>query len=234
VKKSLKGLKKTKRRMVVHILSLGLAGWVVYLASPGTDLFSWHPSLMVVSFALLMAQAIIIFSPESSLFLNSRPSDKVQLHWILNLFSLFGALGGFGAIYLNKEIVGKKHFTTWHGTVGLAAIIGLLVAAAWGLAAKYSIKLSKYMRPINTKLYHATLALIVFCLGMSAISLACYSAWLRKRVGGYLWRIMFATPIVLAVCMMRQVTQSYLPRVVKVQQPQQEKKTKEQKKQKSN
>ena len=42
--------------MVVHMLSLGLAGWVVYLSSPGTDLFSWHPSLMTVSFALLMSQ----------------------------------------------------------------------------------------------------------------------------------------------------------------------------------
>ena len=32
-------------------------------------------------------------------------NSKVQLHWILNLFSIVAAVGGFGAIYLNKEVV---------------------------------------------------------------------------------------------------------------------------------
>ena len=31
--------------------------------------------------------------------------SKVQLHWILNLFSIVAAAGGFGAIYLNKEVI---------------------------------------------------------------------------------------------------------------------------------
>ena len=67
--------------MVVHILTLGLTGGLLYLASPGSDLFSWHPSLMAVAFALFMAQAIVIFSPESSLLLTSSRQDKIQLHW---------------------------------------------------------------------------------------------------------------------------------------------------------
>ena len=32
-------------------------------------------------------------------------NSKVQLHWILNLFSIVAAVGGFGAIYLNNEVV---------------------------------------------------------------------------------------------------------------------------------
>ena len=67
--------------MVVHVITVGLTGALVYLAGPGTDLFSWHPSLMAVAFALFMAQAIVIFSPESSLLLASSRQDKVQLHW---------------------------------------------------------------------------------------------------------------------------------------------------------
>ena len=39
----------------------------VYTAVPGSDLFSWHPTLMTIGFSLLMAQAIVIFSPVSSL-----------------------------------------------------------------------------------------------------------------------------------------------------------------------
>lgn len=201
--------------MVVHILSLGLTGAMLYLASPGTDLFSWHPSLMTVAFAFLMAQAILIFSPESSLLVNSGRNDKIQLHWILNVFSLLGAVGGLASIYLNKEIAGKPHFVTWHSRFGLASVIGVFLSALWGIAAKYSATLRNYILPINTKLYHATIALIVFCLGMTTICLSCYSAWMRRRVEGYLWRIMFCTPIVLAVCMARQVTQSYLPRVAR-------------------
>ncbi|XP_023330251.1 cytochrome b561 domain-containing protein 2 [Eurytemora carolleeae] len=205
--------------MVVHIISLGLTAFVLYLSAPGTDLFSWHPSLMTVAFALLLSQAIVLFSPESSLLLNSARSDKIQLHWILNLFAFFGTMGGFLAIYLNKEIAGKNHFTTWHGRFGLAAVIGTMITALWGLGAKYSSSLRSIMKPINIKLYHATFGLIVFCLGMSAISLACYSNWVRRRVEGYFWRIMFFTPIILAVCIARQVTQSYLPRVAKPEAP---------------
>lgn len=167
----------------------------------------------------------------------------------MNLFSIFGALGGFIAIYLNKEIVGKNHFTTWHGRFGLAAVVGMFVSALWGIGAKYSSTFRNYIKPINTKLYHATFGLIgrstlhsfstlyckmgggrsphdmrdlsgltfntnglisVFCLGMSAICLACYSAWFRRRVEGHLWRIFFCTPIVLAVCMARQVGDTVL------------------------
>jgi len=209
------------------LLSVGLTAGVLYLAVPGTDLFSWHPSLMVVSFGLLMAQAIVIFSPESSLLLNSARSDKVQLHWILNLFAMAGVIGGFASIYLNKEIAGKNHFTTWHSRIGLAAVVGVFLTAVWGVAAKYcSGFIKNYIRPINTKLYHATLALVVFCLGMAAICLACYSNWVRRRVDGYFWRLMFFTPIVLAVCMARQVTQSFLPRVVQPTPPPQPKPSK--------
>ena len=47
----------------------------------------------------------------------------MQLHWILNLTSTLAAAAGFGVIYLNKEMVGKKHFTTWHGRLGLATMV---------------------------------------------------------------------------------------------------------------
>ena len=54
--------------MVVHIISVAFTGFIMYLANPGSDLFSWHPTCMSVAFMLLLLQAIILFSPESSLF----------------------------------------------------------------------------------------------------------------------------------------------------------------------
>jgi len=201
--------------MVFHLVTGAVTLFMFYTAAPGSDLFSWHPTLMTISFCLLMSQAIAIFSPESSLLHSSERKDKVQLHWILNLFALLAGAGGFGAIYLNKEIVGKKHFTTWHGLFGLITCIGVLVAAAGGIIAKYNQYVKDYIRPINVKLYHATGSMIVFSLAMVTICLACYSNWFKNRVDGYLWRCMFWSPIVLMICVARQVTQSYLPRVVK-------------------
>ena len=73
---------------------------------------------------------------------------------------MLAAAGGFGSIYLNKEIAGKKHFTTWHGTFGLLTCLGVLLAAAGGVLAKYNGWIRNYVRPINVKLYHATGALL--------------------------------------------------------------------------
>ncbi len=90
--------------MVVHLLSVAFTAGVFYLAAPGSNLFSWHPTCMAVAFVTLILQAIVVFSPESSLFHSSSRSDKVALHWILHCFGLASAFFGFGAVYVNKEV----------------------------------------------------------------------------------------------------------------------------------
>ena len=67
--------------MVFHLITGAVTAFMLYTAVPGSDLFSWHPTLMTISFCLLMSQAIAIFSPESSLLHSSERKDKVQLHW---------------------------------------------------------------------------------------------------------------------------------------------------------
>ena len=67
--------------------------------------------------------------------------------------------------------------------------------------------------------------LLVFTLAMTTMCLACYTNWFKNRVGGYLWRCMFWSPIILLICVARQVTQSYLPRVVKPTPPVERKKS---------
>ena len=62
--------------MVVHILSVVFTGFILYLSNPGSDLFSWHPTCMTIAFMLLLLQAIVLFSPESSLF----PTTPKQVH----------------------------------------------------------------------------------------------------------------------------------------------------------
>jgi hypothetical protein len=44
--------------------------------------------------------------------------------------------------------------------VGLATLVGSVLVLLGGIAVKYSSSIKNYIRPINVKLYHATLALI--------------------------------------------------------------------------
>lgn len=201
--------------MVVHIISVAFTGFMIYLSNPGSDLFSWHPTCMSVAFMLLLLQAIVLFSPESSLFPTTPKPDKVQLHWILHAFGTFSACFGFATVFLNKEVNNRKHFVSWHAKFGLATVLGVLAAIIGGVCARYSTStfMRKWIRPINTKLYHATAGMLVFMCAMATVALACYSNWFKNRVEGWVWRVCFWSPLVLALCVARQVTQSYLPRV---------------------
>jgi hypothetical protein len=40
-------------------------------------------------------------------------------------------------------------------------------------------KLSKWIRPVNLKMYHATGGMLVFMVAMTAVSLATYSNWFK-------------------------------------------------------
>jgi len=201
--------------MVVHLISVALTGFYFYLANPGSDLFSWHPVCMSLGFVLLLLQAIVIFSPESSLTPNSPRPDKVQLHWMLHAFGTASACFGFAAVFFNKEINGRKHFTTWHSKLGLATMLGLACVVLGGIAANYAQKLKTLVKPINVKVWHATGGMAIFIMAMATVSLATYSNWFHNRMGKTPWvgKLCFWAPIILAICVARQVTQSYLPRV---------------------
>ena len=94
--------------MVVHIISVGLTGFYFYLAKPASDLFSWYPVCMSMAFVLLMLQAIMIFSTESSLTPTSPRPDKIQV-----LTNETRTTLGFKSIYL----------CTKHGTKYLIRVI---------------------------------------------------------------------------------------------------------------
>jgi len=58
--------------------------------------------------------------------------------------------------------------------------------------------------------------MIIFLLAMIAVSLATYSNYFHNRMKNTPWvgRLCLWAPIILAVCVARQVTQSYLPRIL--------------------
>ena len=83
---------------------------------------------------------------------------------------------------------------------GLAALIGALIAILGGILAKYNLKFKSYIKPINMKLYHATIGMIIFLLAMIAVSLATYSNYFHNRMKNTPWvgRLCLWAPIILA------------------------------------
>ena len=64
----------------------------------------------------------MVFSKESSLFVQASHKTKVNLHWVFNTIALFIVLIAYACIYKNKELNSKLHLTSWHGLVGFITI----------------------------------------------------------------------------------------------------------------
>ncbi|KAH9951275.1 hypothetical protein B0H21DRAFT_274188 [Amylocystis lapponica] len=103
---------------------------IVFTSNP-TSLgwFFWHPILQSVSVALF-AYGILTLQP------TSRPTTKaagLARHQIFMLALGFPAIFlGTLAIFINKNVHGQRHFTTWHGRLGLITICWMVMQIAVG------------------------------------------------------------------------------------------------------
>ncbi|OPJ80847.1 cytochrome b561 domain-containing protein 2 [Patagioenas fasciata monilis] len=171
-----------------HLVALGFPTAVAVLARPGSSLFSWHPLLMALAFSFLMTEALLIFSPETSLLRSFSRKVKVRVHWALQLLALLCALLGLGIIIYNKHLNGKPHFATWHGLTGLLAVLYASGQCAGGVLLLYP-KLMKNWTLAKLKLYHATSGLVGYLLGCASLMLGMCSLWFTTSVSNaYLYR----------------------------------------------
>ncbi|XP_033115447.1 cytochrome b561 domain-containing protein 2-like [Anneissia japonica] len=201
--------------MVAHLIAIGFTGFIIYEAWPGSSLFSWHPTLMTLAFAFLMFEAVIFFSPESSLLPQASRKVKTSYHWITNTSALIAAAVGFTVIVVNKAINDKPHFKSWHGFLGLITLIYSVVQATGGVPILYHKFFAGRFKLGDLKLYHATSGLILFCLVYATLVLALYSNWFTGKVTGIWWYVALGCPAWLALVVMNQVTSEYLPRALK-------------------
>lgn len=171
----------------VHIALIALTSFVTYICFyKGTVLFSWHPTLMLIGFLVLMTEAMLTFNliniPTRELNYRSR----VLVHWILQAVSTCAITASFVIIMLNKNRLGKHHFTSNHGIVGLTAICLTGLSVVLGVLSKFSYQFRHYLRPLNMKMFHSALAICCYVLAMTAISLGLLSPWFLENVS-YRW-----------------------------------------------
>ncbi|KAM9133364.1 transmembrane reductase CYB561D2 isoform 1-T2 [Pangshura tecta] len=197
--------------ITAHLVSLGFTIFVAILARPGSSLFSWHPFLMSLAFSFLMTEALLIFSPESSLLRSFSRKAKVRFHWALQLLALLCALLGLAIISYNKYLNSKAHFVTWHGLTGLLTVLYASMQCIGGVALLYP-KLMKNWTLAKLKVYHATSGLVGYLLGCASLMLAMCSLWFTTTVTGLSWYLSVLCPILTSLVIMNQVSNAYLYR----------------------
>eukprot|EP01080_Neovahlkampfia_damariscottae_P007800 gene7800-12274_t len=75
--------------------------------------FFLHPLAMVFSFVIYMGNAVNI----------QRNARNTKLHYTMQLLALGCTIFGFYVIYTQKIMIGKTHFATLHGKIGLLIMV---------------------------------------------------------------------------------------------------------------
>ncbi|KFP91325.1 Cytochrome b561 domain-containing protein 2, partial [Apaloderma vittatum] len=156
-------------------------------------------------------EALLIFSPETSLLRSFSRKVKVRVHWALQLLALLCALLGLGIITYNKHLNGKAHFVTWHGLTGLLTVLYASGQCAGGALLLYP-KLMKNWTLAKLKLYHATSGLVGYLLGCASLMLGMCSLWFTTSVTSASWYLAMLCPLFTSLVIMNQVSNAYLYR----------------------
>lgn len=183
-----------------------------YLSSPpccrAERSLSVHPS---PQFSFLMTEALLVFSPESSLLRSLSRKGRARCHWVLQLLALLCALLGLGLVVLHKEQLGKTHLATWHGRLGLLAVLWAVLQCSGGVGLLYPKLLPRW--PLaKLKLYHATSGLVGYLLGSASLLLGMCSLWFTATVTGGVWYLAVLCPVITSLVIMNQVSNAYLYR----------------------
>ncbi|CAD7930705.1 unnamed protein product [Amoebophrya sp. A25] len=147
---------------IVSLIGITLFLGTLYAGPDSSKLFFWHPFFAILGVLPLGTSGIFINmhnhklkgaykgqvnsgsdgAPGSSDVLNKYLFFPNIWHNVLMLCAVVAMLVSFGAIYTNKERMGKPHFTSIHGKVGLMVVVGYTLIAAtsvvllWGYPQK--------------------------------------------------------------------------------------------------
>ncbi|CAH2312589.1 cytochrome b561 domain-containing 2 [Pelobates cultripes] len=202
---------RTVSGAAAHLATFTFTVYMICVSQPGSTLFSWHPFLMTLAFSFLMTEAILVFSPDSSLLRSFSRKAKGRAHWTLQLLAVLCALLGLGIIYANKVLLAKPHFSTWHGLFGALTVLWSVLQSFGGVSLLYP-KLVQRWTLATRKLYHATAGLLGYLLGCSSLFLGMFSIWFTTTVTGLSWYVCALCPILTGLVVMNQVSNAYLYR----------------------
>ncbi len=181
------------------------------LLSPNLDFFVCVSLLPILQFSFFMTEAVLLFNPYSSPVQKLKHKAKGRLHGVLQGLCVCCATAGLAAIFYNKHLHDKPHFSSWHGTVGLLTVTVAGLQSLGGLPLLYP-KLARGWSLAKLKRYHATSGLLAYLLGSLSLFLGLCTAWFSSSVSGSGWYLAVLGPVLSALVVMSQVTKAYTAR----------------------
>lgn len=132
-----------------------------------------------------MTEAVLTFCESNvpTLWLNTK--QRTLAHWVMQAIAGCSITAAFVIIILNKIRLGKDHFTSNHGIVGLTTIVCAGVSMIGGVATLYSFRLRHIVPPMPSKIGHALLSVCTYVLAMTTIILGLYSPWFLEENTSY-------------------------------------------------
>mmetsp|Transcript_796 Transcript_796/g.1759 ORF Transcript_796/g.1759 Transcript_796/m.1759 type:complete len:273 (-) Transcript_796:241-1059(-) len=164
---------ETHGASIFHLLCIGTSLAVAFSVLDGSR-FGYHPSCMALAYLLFMAEGALTAIKFRSLEGPER-TTAIWKHASLQSLGVLFAIIGFYAIYTNKSIHGKPHFTSYHSYAGLLAFVLAIVAPLGGAVSFKRLGLltrlpQQHWAPI--KYVHRKVGQVTVFVGLLAIVLA--------------------------------------------------------------
>jgi cytochrome b-561 domain-containing protein 2 len=161
------------------VIGLVVCAAVSYKCFP-VSLFSAHP--------LGMSLGVLVFSNMAISSIRGRHGAKdaatrksfIIGHVIFIVLTMLSVGIGFGAIYYNKVKIGKEHFTSTHGQVGLAAFVLMFLNTLHGsLNTLSSCKVQWFW----SSFIHRSTGILAYITSGVAVVYGLYSGWGMNKFG---------------------------------------------------
>ncbi|XP_034942360.1 cytochrome b561 domain-containing protein 2-like [Chelonus insularis] len=186
--------------ILAHIFLLVPVIYIIAVYSDTYSFFSWHPICMAIGAGLLINEGIFVISGEANLTNRLSRANRITTHWILNTCGLTLVFIGLIIIIVHKNNIGRSHFQTTHGQLGLSSIVIACVIASGGILANNTRWFYPRIRPIYIKVGHALGGIAMMILFIATIINGTYK---YHFPGGYTGRtiifvfLFFAAVIIL-------------------------------------
>lgn len=178
------------------------------------NFFSLHPAAMVTAYCGLMAEGVLL----ATLVRHEEGKERLeglQQHGFVQFTSLVAMALGFLVIYKNKVVMGKSHFTTLHGKLGLvtvllsalSALMGVSGFRAYGIVTRFSLQ-----NQLRIKAAHRKIATVTWYLSLLTMQLAMPHPAVLTGFAARIWQaLVLFLGFAMFVLLMRQGKGKLLP-----------------------
>mmetsp|Transcript_16076 Transcript_16076/g.26245 ORF Transcript_16076/g.26245 Transcript_16076/m.26245 type:complete len:193 (+) Transcript_16076:138-716(+) len=146
-------------------MAFGVGGGLYCALKSGSwSWFSWHPLCMMLALFPCVINAVMVKKIGGL--------ENTRVHGTLMTLASGLMLFGFYVIHSNKELMGKEHYTTYHGKLGVFLVICFFSGGIVGFAT-LSPDYGKMKTDKNVRLFHKYWNRLLILLGW----LACVSGF---------------------------------------------------------